>query len=213
MENDQSWLVKLSLGYYNELRDPIDAATCQHEIESFMDVVESNGLQGPQGARIMKRFCTFVEHPKVWHLAKMVVPQFRLSKEENDQERNQKRSFGDAFVLDNLEFILKNLTRLPVRPDKHAVTTERELVKQRFRRSVQYIMTGGDCDVELTSPEQKELGVIEERLEAIAIHQAATGKSFGGEEQGAEGEEDVMEVDVEEQPHRGRRPRPGREED
>lgn len=130
-------------------------------------------------------------------------------------------------MLDNLEFILKNLTRLPVRPDKHAVTTERELVKQRFRRSVQYIMTGGDCDVELTSPEQKELGVIEERLEgkleplsstdlinpAIAIHQAATGKSFGGEEQGAEGEEDVMEVDVEEQPHRGRRPRPGREED
>lgn len=87
MENDQSWLVKLSLGYYNELRDPIDAATCQHEIESFMDVVESNGLQGPQGARIMKRFCTFVEHPKVWHLAKMVVPQFRLSKEEKYMAR------------------------------------------------------------------------------------------------------------------------------
>ena len=82
MEHAKQFVVKFDTGYYNNFLMPEDAAQCQRMIEEFMTLVEQNALIGSQGAQIMKQFCTFVQTEDVWHLADMVVPQFRQSRSE-----------------------------------------------------------------------------------------------------------------------------------
>ncbi|KAL8927756.1 MAG: hypothetical protein Q9208_002172 [Pyrenodesmia sp. 3 TL-2023] len=147
MKDTQPW----TLSYYNDLRDPVDGAICQRDVEKFMAKVESNGLQGPHAAREMKNFCAFVEHPRV------------------DNQRTKTTAPGQAVEENNFDFILANLTRLPVRVDKVAMTSEKELVRQRFRHAVQYIMTGTECDEQLGPEDLKEIEAIEQRLEGTLL--------------------------------------------
>lgn len=73
---------KLQLGYYNGLCEPADAARCQESIRQFMTLIEDNTIQLRRDMQLLKDFCNLVDHDDVWHLAAMVIPQFRLSKAE-----------------------------------------------------------------------------------------------------------------------------------
>lgn len=73
---------KLDLTYFNHVQSPQDVVRCQQTIMEFMDLVENNALQDAKGTRLMTDFCGLVNNEDVWHLAKMVVPQFRLSRLE-----------------------------------------------------------------------------------------------------------------------------------
>lgn len=73
---------KFNLAYYNNLKLPIDSERCQKTVEDFMALVERNALESQEGLNLMTEFCEFVNHPDVWPLATLVIPQFRLSRVE-----------------------------------------------------------------------------------------------------------------------------------
>lgn len=58
------------------------------------------------------------------------------------------------YVLDQLD----DRSRLPVRNDANVLTTEEDLLRQRFRRFVQYIMEGGNPPEEGPTPEHEAAG-------------------------------------------------------
>ena len=62
-----------------DFEDPVDASRCQTTIRDFMSLVERNSLRSDKGKDLMTQFCGFVYNRKVWGLAQMVVPQFRMS--------------------------------------------------------------------------------------------------------------------------------------
>ena len=80
MGKHDHYLQKFRLEFYNNLQEPSDSARCLDEIERFMVLVEDNALEDPKP--VIMEFCDFVEHDDVWHLATMVVPQFRYSRLE-----------------------------------------------------------------------------------------------------------------------------------
>ncbi|KAL8707766.1 MAG: hypothetical protein Q9225_007711 [Loekoesia sp. 1 TL-2023] len=129
--------------------DPQQAGQCQKTIEDFMVLVEDNALQSSEGAQSMEEFCKFIEHPNVWHLAEMVVPQLRQSRLENEQADKD----GDFTCLN---YILDHLTRLPIRNDDHVMTTEQEMLRARFRLWARYVLTAGNSDMDM-KPGDEEL--------------------------------------------------------
>lgn len=56
-----------------------------------------------------------------------------------------------------LNYVLDNLSRLPVRNDKHVLNTEQDLVRERYKSYVRYIMSGGTGEVDLDFEEEKEV--------------------------------------------------------
>ena len=69
-------------------------------------------------------------------------------------EIDQAEEKGDFTCLN---YMLDNLTRLPVRNDRHVLTTEQDLVRERYESYVRYIMSGGTCETDLGFEEEKEV--------------------------------------------------------
>lgn len=65
---------------YN-LSDPLEGPRLQRVPLEFMEDVRNNVFQGPHGLELMDKFCTFISSKDVWHLAQMVVPEFRSAPE------------------------------------------------------------------------------------------------------------------------------------
>ena len=65
-----------------DLNDPLDAARFQKTVFEFMKRVKDGRFRGPDREELMDMFCKFVDDRKVWHLAQMVVPEFRSAREE-----------------------------------------------------------------------------------------------------------------------------------
>lgn len=75
-----------ALDEYNSFANPLDAARCQKTIRDFMDLVETKGhiFSTSEGEGILTDFLKMLDNDKVWPLAEMMVPQFRLSLEEKN---------------------------------------------------------------------------------------------------------------------------------
>ena len=71
-------LVKANYDFNN----PLEAARFQKTVFEFMKLVKDDSLGDPNGEELMDKFCKLVNDREVWHLAQMVVPEFRSSREE-----------------------------------------------------------------------------------------------------------------------------------
>ncbi len=80
-------------------------------------------------------------------------------------EQEQAKEAAEAKNFTTLNYVLDNLRRLPKRTDKHVLNDEQDLVRQRYRLWIQYIMTGGTCEEELSLVDEKELDTVFERLD------------------------------------------------
>ena len=79
MDHAAKFRERFSLKKFNNLNDPLDAGRYQHTVFEFMEHVRLNAFRGSKGEELMRDFCTYVNHEKVWHLAEMVVPEFRVT--------------------------------------------------------------------------------------------------------------------------------------
>ena len=61
---------------------PLHHARVQRAVEDFMILVKNNEVICPDDQGMLDQFCAFVDDPKVWPLAQMVEPVFRLAKED-----------------------------------------------------------------------------------------------------------------------------------
>ena len=68
-----------------DVHNPLDAARFQHTVMEFMDLVRntvigelSDGSKN-EVRQLVDEFCRFVNDKEVWHLAQMVIPEFRSS--------------------------------------------------------------------------------------------------------------------------------------
>jgi len=61
------------------INNAIHLSGYQKTVIKFMDFVRKNAFRGSEGEELMQRFCIYVNHEKVWHLAEMVVPEFQES--------------------------------------------------------------------------------------------------------------------------------------
>ena len=77
----QDFSERLMKSGYN-LDDPLEAARFQKTVLEFMKNVRDDSLGGPSGKELMDKFCKLVDDREVWHLAQMVVPEFRSAREE-----------------------------------------------------------------------------------------------------------------------------------
>lgn len=68
--------------------DPLKVAQFQETVFEFMKLVRDDNLGDPNGAKLMDKFCELVNDKKVWHLAQMVVPEFRSTREEQYVSKN-----------------------------------------------------------------------------------------------------------------------------
>lgn len=82
MEQAEAFRGKFDLQFYNNLQASLDAAQCQRTILDFMALVRDDAFDSLGGGQLVKDFCGLVNHKDVWHLAEMVVPEFRMSKAE-----------------------------------------------------------------------------------------------------------------------------------
>ena len=69
-----------------DINNPLDAARFQHNVMEFMDLVRNTDVVGELSDRnnninrqLVDGFCGFVDDKEVWHLAQMVIPEFRSS--------------------------------------------------------------------------------------------------------------------------------------
>ncbi|KAL8762049.1 MAG: hypothetical protein Q9184_001896 [Pyrenodesmia sp. 2 TL-2023] len=164
MEHTASFRNSFQLVGY-DFEDPIDAGRCQTAVRNFMRLVKENSLQGSgsEGLRLMTDFCRFLLHDDVWGLARMVVPEFRHSRLEN--ERFQQQSEGDFGSLDFVLRFLDSHERLPpTRNDANFVTTEEEMLKTRYKTYVKYILTGGTGVPDLSGLDKEEIDLIRDKL-------------------------------------------------
>ena len=60
-----------------DLFNPLKVARFQRTSLDFIKAVRDNVFQGAERVKLMNDFCTFVSSKHVWHLAQMVVPEFR----------------------------------------------------------------------------------------------------------------------------------------
>ena len=65
-----------------DLNNPLDTAQFQQTVYKFMEPVRADSLGNPNGEELMDKFCKLVDDKQVWHLAQMVVPEFRSGREE-----------------------------------------------------------------------------------------------------------------------------------
>ena len=62
---------------FKNLNSADDGMQFQGVVESFMVLVRANRFHNEAGFALMDSFCDYVGHEQVWHLAKMLVPEFR----------------------------------------------------------------------------------------------------------------------------------------
>lgn len=68
-----------------DVHNPLDAARFQQNVMEFMDLVREttvgdfNDKSNNENRRLVDEFCRFVNDKEVWHLAQMVIPEFRSS--------------------------------------------------------------------------------------------------------------------------------------
>ena len=68
-----------------DINNPLDAARFQHNVMEFMNLVrntvidELSDRSNNENRQLVDEFCGFIDDKEVWHLAQMVVPEFRLS--------------------------------------------------------------------------------------------------------------------------------------
>lgn len=64
-----------------DINNPLDAARFQYNVMEFMDLVRHTVINklSDTNRQLVEKFCKFVDDKEVWHLAQMVVPEFRLS--------------------------------------------------------------------------------------------------------------------------------------
>lgn len=63
-----------------------------------------------------------------------------------------------------MNFVFGRITRLPIRNDKYVLTTEQNMLRQRFMSFVEYLFTegqGGNC---LTSEQEEALQKIQDKF-------------------------------------------------
>ena len=70
-----------------DINNPLDAARFQQNVIEFMDLVRSANISelsksNNESRKLVDKFCKFVDDKDVWHLAQMVIPEFRSSLEE-----------------------------------------------------------------------------------------------------------------------------------
>ena len=82
MNRMESYRHKFKLISHNDLQEPLDAARFQNVVFKFMEDVRSNVWSTEEGEVLMNDFCDYVKYEEVWHLAQMIVPEFRLALEE-----------------------------------------------------------------------------------------------------------------------------------
>ena len=63
-------------------KNPLEAAKFQRTVEDFMGLLESSPSDRLIDQKLLDEFCSFVDGEQVWHLAQMVVPEFRPEREE-----------------------------------------------------------------------------------------------------------------------------------
>ncbi|KAI4148226.1 MAG: hypothetical protein L6R39_002853 [Caloplaca ligustica] len=101
-----------------------------------MALVRDDAFDSLGGGQLVKDFCGLVNHKDVWHLAEMVVPEFRMSKAENDRYQAQPSTC--------LIYVFENITQLPARNDRTLLTTEQDMLRRRYRSMVRVLLTGGN---------------------------------------------------------------------
>ena len=70
---------KLNKARY-DVHNPLDAACFQRTVMEFMDLIRNTVVGGNNNNRhLVDEFCRFVDDKEVWHLAQMVIPEFRSS--------------------------------------------------------------------------------------------------------------------------------------
>ncbi|KAL8782352.1 MAG: hypothetical protein Q9213_005473 [Squamulea squamosa] len=94
----------------------------------------------------------------------MVVPQFRMSVTENQEV--QRQTAGNNACLDYVLSNVVSFDMLPTRTDGNIITTERELLRQRYRSFVHYILSGGTGFPDLTPDDEAEIEAVQARLES-----------------------------------------------
>lgn len=62
-----------------DINNPLDAARFQHNVMEFMSLIRNSDRSNDINQQLVDEFCEFVDDKEVWHLAQMVVPEFRLS--------------------------------------------------------------------------------------------------------------------------------------
>ena len=70
---------RFKLTDHHDLEEPLDAARFMKLVFEFMKDVRAEVWSGTEGQQLMKEFCDMIQHQEVWHLAQTVVPEFRLS--------------------------------------------------------------------------------------------------------------------------------------
>ena len=121
----------------------LDAARFQETVFEFMKLVRNNSLGYPDGEELMDKFCNLVNNKAVWRLAQMVVPEFRsLQEERNLASRIPEHTEGEKHVC--LSHVVNKLSFLPAsRSESKVLVTEQDLVVQRHRSDVEYLVTKG----------------------------------------------------------------------
>ncbi len=76
-------------------------------------------------------------------------------------EENQANSERDFSCLN---FVLDNINGLPTRNDEHMLTTEQDLLRLRYRRFVQCLITRGACNEDLILADEREVDEIWKKL-------------------------------------------------
>lgn len=82
MEHVAAFRKRFALKEFNNLNNPLHAAIYQDTVIEFMQFVRDNEFKGTTGQALMRDFLAYVNNEKVWHLAEMVVPEFRETLEE-----------------------------------------------------------------------------------------------------------------------------------
>ncbi|KAI4273780.1 MAG: hypothetical protein LQ337_004412 [Flavoplaca oasis] len=156
----ESFHGKFTLDVYNNLRTTLDVGPCQTAIEDFMTLVEKDDvyLLTNKGRKLMDDFCAMVRRDDVWPYAEMVVPQFRMTMDENGNPE------GNC-----LHYILTNVNRLPTRVGRHILTTEQDLLRSRQKVQARALFTGGFTKDDLCLEDEEEFDILIGELDALAL--------------------------------------------
>lgn len=73
-----------------------------------------------------------------------------------------------------MDFVLGRITRLPVRNEKYVLTTEQNMLRQRFMSFVEYLFTGGQGGNRLTSEQEEALQKIQDKFVGKLLIHIAT---------------------------------------
>ena len=175
----QDFAKKLVKSNY-DLNNPLDTARFQQVVSEFMKLVRADSLGDPNGEELIDKFCKLVDDKQVWHLAQMVVPEFRSGREEQYVPRVCVQSstcitrlrlrvhdyaLGEGHAC--LIYVLNRLPSLPPpRTDINILVTEQDMVTQRHKQDVEYLVTRGRGKQGATSDELDDIDDSVRQVEA-----------------------------------------------